>query len=176
MNSQLNNSHLTKDEINNALLGLSDPGSTEDGHLRACEQCAAEVERSRALLADFGRAARQEAERDQNFWARQRLVIASRVEHSARRWALTVVWGAVAATAAVAVLWIASTQTPEKPAPSPESPVVAGYQQNDELLLKHVEAALEQGTPRALAPAEVLTSELNRSAAARNKQSRSEKR
>jgi len=164
MNSHLNNSHLTKDEINNALLGLSYPGSIEDGHLRACEQCAAEVERSRALLADFGRAARQEAERDENFWARQRLVIASRVEHSARRWALTVVWGAVTATAAVAVLWIASTQTPDKPVPPPEPPKIA-----DEQLLKHVEAALERGTPEALAPAEVLIRELDRSTAARKR-------
>ena len=171
------NSHLNQDQINNALLGLSQPGSTQEGHLRACEQCGAEVERSHALLAGFGRAARQEAERDENFWARQRLVIASRVEQSARRWVLNVVWGAVAATAAFAVLWIASIQTPEKPAPSPESPIIAQeYQQNDELLLKHVEAALERGTPEALAPAEVLTHELNRSATARKKQSRSENR
>ncbi|MCI0348744.1 MAG: hypothetical protein L0Z53_04905, partial [Acidobacteriales bacterium] len=104
-----------------------------------------------------GQAARGEALRDEDFWARQRLVISSRIEQKAQHRMLRVVWGAAAAAAAVLVIWVVMGQSPSPPVPPPVA------HENDEVLLMQVAVALERGTPEAFAPAEVLTHALNRS-------------
>jgi hypothetical protein len=164
------NSHLNQEQIIEALLECAESSSDQPWrkHLEICEQCRAELEASRSLFAHFGESARRAAERDDSFWTRQALVIASRIEHSARRRALRVLWGTVAATAAAVLLWLAMGRAPSGPTPPMQihDPVMAKqYENQDDLLLRHVELALERPAPIALAPAEVLTQELNRTRA-----------
>jgi anti-sigma-K factor RskA len=180
------NSHLTLEQIIDALLDSAERNRSEQErecgepseareahgeHLSGCEKCGAEVEATRSLFAAFGNATRQEAARDEIFWARQRLLIASRIEQDSRRRVWRMVWGAAAATAAALVFGIALGKAPSVPKATPDSVVAKQYEGQDDLLLRHVEAALERPAPMALAPAEVLTRELNRGAAPpRNKQ------
>lgn len=161
------NSHLNDDQFTDALAQLS--GERERLHLEECEECRSRMEAASALFHSFGQQARQAADRKDEFWTRQRLVIASRLEQSARRGVMQVVWGAVAATAAALVIWVAMSDVPSKPV-QPVPRQVATQHENDELLLRQVEAALERGSPSALAPAEVLTHELNLSASGNRKQ------
>jgi hypothetical protein len=154
------NSHLNENQINDALLGLAEAGERE--HLEQCEQCRAQLAAERGMLHRFGQQVRREARRDEQFWARQQLVISSRLEHNARRRTLHAVWGVAAAAAAALVVWVALGQIPSKPA-LPPSHEQARQHENDDLLLRQVALALERGSPEAFAPAEVLTRELNRS-------------
>ena len=152
------NSHLNEKQLTEALLGFSE--ESEQGHLQACEQCRAQVVSEEELFSRFGQAARAEAERTEDFWVRQRLVISRRMEQSAQLRTLRVVWGAAATAAAGLVLWVALGQSPSNPVPPPIHPA-------DDVLLRQVATALERGTPEAFAPAEVLTHELNRSGSRR---------
>jgi anti-sigma factor RsiW len=163
------NSHLNHEQITDALLDFADGDSRQ--HLAECSECQAKVKASEEILAGFGEAARSEGARDESFWSRQRLVIAARIEQGARRRTLRLVWGAAAATAAALVLWVALGRAPSGPTQPLQvhDPAIAKQYENDDVLLRHVELALERPAPAALAPAEVLTSELGRSKPARRK-------
>jgi predicted anti-sigma-YlaC factor YlaD len=148
------NSHLDEKQITEALLGSAE--EAERRHLEECEQCRAQVEAESALFSRFGQVARGEAQRGDDFWRRQRLVISSRIDQKAQHRTLRMVWSAAAAAAAVLVVWVVMGQIPSRPAPPPTA------HPEDEVLLMQVTAALERGSPEAFAPAEVLTRELNR--------------
>lgn len=148
------NSHLNEKQLTEALLGLAE--ESEQHHLQECEACQARVASEKNLFSRFGQAARADAERTEDFWVRQRLVISRRMEQSAQRRTLRMVWGVAATAAAGLVLWVVLGQTPGNPVPPPST-------HDDDILLKQVAIALERGTPEAFAPAEVLTHELNRS-------------
>lgn len=162
------NSHLNDDQFTDALAHLA--GERERLHLEECEECRSRMEAVSALFRSFGQQARHEAERKDEFWKRQGLVIASRLEQSARGPVMHMVWGAVAATAAALVIWAVMSDVPSSQPVQPAPRQVATQHENDELLLRQVEAALERGAPSALAPAEVLTHELNQSASDNRKQ------
>jgi hypothetical protein len=157
---------LNENQITDALLGIAAESAQE--HLASCAQCLQKVQAASSLLSGFGKDARREAERNHAFWARQGLAIMERnsanLQTSGRRslglgWA----WGAAATAVAALVLWVSLGGFERTPPPSDENPVVATeFQDNDEVLLRQVEAALERGAPVALAPAEVLTRELHR--------------
>src|SRR5262245_33051967 len=149
------NSHLDENELTEALLGS--PEEAQRKHLEECDECRTRVEAESALLRRFGQAARGEAQRDDDFWGRQRLMISSRIEQQAQHRTLRMVWSTAAAAAAVLVVWLVMGQVPSRPAPPPTA------HHDDEALLMQVAAALERGSPQAFAPAEVLTRELNRS-------------
>ena len=152
------NSHLDEKQLTEALLGFAEP--SEQAHLQVCDQCRAQLASEKGLFSRFGQVARAEAERTEDFWVRQRLVISRRMEQSAQRRTLRVVWSAAATAAAGLVLWVVLGQSPSNPVPPPSS-------HDDDVLLRQVASALERGTPEAFAPAEVLTHELNRSTSKR---------
>jgi hypothetical protein len=150
------NSHLDEKQFTDALLGSAEDPQRK--HLEECEECRSRVAAENETFRRFGYAARGEAARGDDFWARQQLVISSRLEQKAQYRTLRMVWAAAAAAAAVLVVWLVMAQTPSNPVPPPTA-----RHENDEALLMQVAAALERGSPEAFAPAEVLTRELNRS-------------
>ena len=160
------NSHLNENQITDALLGIADDSARE--HLASCGQCLQKVEAATSLLSGFGKDARREAERTDGFWEHQGLAIMERSSahlRASNRWSLRLAWGAAAATAAaVVILWATLGNFDSQPPAPPENTVIADSHEHDERLLRQVEAALERGTPVALAPAEVLTRELHRRA------------
>src|SRR5919201_3324128 len=123
------NSHLDQKQLTEILLGFAEEG--ENRHLEECEQCRAQVAKDSGLLGRFGQSARAEAQRPEDFWARQQLVISRRMEQSVQRRTLRVVWGAAATAAAGLVLWLVMGQTPSNPVPPPTA-------HNDEVLLMQV--------------------------------------
>lgn len=160
------NSHLNQNEITDAVLGMSEPEAEQ--HLDECRACHGQSQIARELLAGFASEARHEAERSEAFWSRQRLVIWSRIDQMARRRALRLAWSAAAAAAATVVLWMTLAQVPDQHPVTPPPPPVA-ERVSDEVLLLRVEAVLEHPMPQALAPAEIITRELTRSATAAKK-------
>lgn len=160
------NSHLNEKQFSDALAGFAE--ESEHQHLEQCEQCRTQLAAETAVFERFGQQLRDESARSEQFWARQRLVIAGRFEQRARRRTLRAVWGVAAAAAAALVVWLALSQVPSKPVPPP-SHQVARQHESDDLLLRQVAMALERGSPEAFAPAEVLTRELNRSAHAKGR-------
>lgn len=165
-------SHLNENQITDAVLGFAEESARR--HLESCSECLQRVAAASALVSGFGKDARREAERQDGFWERQAVAIMERSAtapqtSSRRSRGLAWAWSAAAATAAaVLVLWSVPSGVKDSP-PPPVNTEIAAYE-SDEQLLMQVEAALQRGTPAALAPAEVLTRELHRRAKAANVQ------
>lgn len=104
-------------------------------------------------LRKFGELARTAADKPDAFWAGQRARIAARLNPgvwvSGRRQVL--IWAPAAIVIMLSLFWFA----PESKVPNPD--FAAGYDQN---LLIEIEQALKQNSPEALAPAGLITREI----------------
>lgn len=134
--------HLNDEQIAASVIE-TDPGLA--AHLRDCAECSAKAERLRASLTGFGEFVRQNADRANTFWWRQRAASpAPRVPLT--RWAL--------ATAAAVVAIAASTSLMHKTEQKPVVLMPAVQQMSDEALLREVQNDSQREYPDAFAPVE----------------------
>jgi len=133
--------HLNDEQI--AALVIEHSAELE-AHARECVQCNVKLEHLRASLADFGGFVRENAERTNTFWWRQRAALPA--AHSFMRWATAAV--AVVITAAISLPFIHHrTAPPQRPIHPP-----AVQQISDEALMGEVQSDVLREYPDALAP------------------------
>jgi hypothetical protein len=166
--------HLTPEQIVDVILGEIAPQA--GAHLVGCAECAAQLEAERHQLAAFKSSAEIASRRSDAYWARQTLLLSCRVaEIDAQR--VRPGMGSVTswAAAAAVVLLAAALVFELKPA-VPRSGVLrngavvansanamsAKSPDPDELLLSRLEQTLDRDGPVALAPAELVSTEMRR--------------
>jgi hypothetical protein len=167
--------HLDDQQLADLLAGR--PSAATERHLGSCPSCAAERDRLAGALADWHADAARAAERPEAFWQQQRREIRARLAAAPPERSRTVAaaWWAAAAVAAVLALLVGlDLRHPHaghvaQPTPGPllaSSPVAAAAGDHrgarDDALLRAVEGAVAHRTPEALAPAEALLRELER--------------
>ena len=140
--------HLTEEQIFESLLEAKNASGL--AHLTACSACSGDLERLRRATSSLRDSARAQAERPEDFWARQRSSAASRISRRAVR---PLAW-----TAAVAAAILAATLLQE---PRPVPPAMPATDP-DQALLVSVQRAVSRQVPQALAPAALLTQEISR--------------
>ncbi|MBN1568751.1 MAG: hypothetical protein JXA73_12960 [Acidobacteria bacterium] len=108
-----------------------------------------------AVLQVFRQNVREAAVKPDAFWTKQRDGILEKLGRPSVviRWRPAWIW--VPASIAVALCFFISARRSEVPLPD----IAAGY---DQKLLVEVEQALRRGSPWALAPAELITEEIER--------------
>jgi len=125
------------------------PDAELEAHARECAACSARVDVLRASLADFGGFVRENAERTNTFWWRQRAAVPA--AHSFGRWAMAA--AAVVVAAAVSVPFIQHTFIqPGQPRQAVQQQVPAAPQVSDEALLGEVQSDVVREYPDAFAP------------------------
>lgn len=143
MNSgmQSRDSHFNDEQV--AALAVA-PDAELEAHARECAQCNAKVEVLRASLTDFGGFVRENAERTNTYWWRQRAAVPA--AHSFGRWAMAA--AAVALAAAVSLPFIHQETAPplEAKQPAVVQPI------SDEALLGEVQSDVAREYPDAFAP------------------------
>jgi len=144
------NAHLNNEQLTAWLLGESDQPTAQ--HLETCAACSAEADGLRDSVASFRTMIVTAAERDERFWAQQRLLTRQRVESHHRAPFLR--WAAALAMALVAVAALFLLHTPQ---PAQTAKDEAG----DEALLQQVDRDIERDYPQALAPAVLIDRERN---------------
>ena len=154
------NAHLNEQQFGELILGT---GNAEiAGHIEACDVCRAEAEGVRTAISASRELAQEAAERDEIFWARQRLAIRQRLAR--HHFAPLVRWVATAATVLVVSAAFLLTRTPQ--------PVQrANNDAADDVLLQQVQSDLGRDYPAALAPAVLIDEERNSALSASAKQS-----
>ncbi len=155
--------HLNNDELASCVAFGPLNGMAE--HLAQCAVCRAELESTRTMLSGFGAAARQEAERDEWFWARQRAAISQRVRDGrvprvGFQWALA----GVAAMALLASSLLIRTPVPQTAASSDAA---------DEALLLEIQSDVSRSVPAALSAVQPIAEQLT--AQVTNRDSRGER-
>jgi len=124
------------------------------------EQERAKMER---LLGEFRQTANKQAEQPELFWASMRTRVAARSRephsHKGLGWAAT-----LAAVSAMVVFVAVPSHTPQHLNPTPTAKVEPARTStnDDEALLQSIADATNSDVPDALAPATVLTSEMDR--------------
>jgi hypothetical protein len=153
------NAHLNEKQFGELMLGI---GNAEiAGHVEACDVCRVEAEGVLAAISGCRELAEQAAERDEIFWARQRLAIRQRLAR--HRFVPHVRWVAMAAM----VLVVAAAFLLTRPQPAQR----ANHDAADEVLLQQVQSDLGRDYPSALAPAVLIDEERNSVLSASAKQS-----
>jgi len=144
MNSGMhsNDPHFNDEQV--AALAVATDAELE-AHARECAACNARVEVLRASLADFGGFVRQNAERSNTFWWRQRAGVPA--AHSFTRWAMAA--AAVVMAAAVSLPFIHREAAP--PQEAAHAPAIQ-QQISDEALLTEVQSDVVREYPDAFAP------------------------
>lgn len=146
--------HITGVEWAEALAG--EEGALEvnvplKAHLEECRACRRQHEQLCESLARFGAAAREEADRPEAFWTRQRAEISSRIAQR-RSMTLRLTWvTSMAALALAANLLL-------RPAPPQAT------WDPDDALLRDVQTSLWRAAPASLSPASLLAEEMNQAA------------
>lgn len=164
MADQRNSVHLNDEEW----LSLAEAGGDAAArqHLAECRECAAELERLRAVLAGYQRTAQEAADHPESFWLRQRARIISRTR--GRRAAPRLAW-AVSVAALLLGAMLLGRQTPPAPAGGASAAVSTRLAQTDPLsdsaLLIAVHQSVQRDVPEALEPAALLVEEMNQNAA-----------
>ena len=153
------NGHLNEERWAAAV--LNEPEESVANHLRECAPCCEEVKAFAAAIGGAQAAIREDAERPESFWRRQRESIAARRSRGEfapawKRW----IW----VTATLTLVLLASMLVSRNSAPPPP-PVV--QEESDDALLLHVQQSIRSDLPEALRPAVLLTREMDRAAAAR---------
>jgi len=144
------NAHLNEQQFGELILGTRDQEIA--GHIEACDVCRAEAEGVRSAISDCRGLAQEAAERDEIFWARQRLAIKQRLTR--HHFAPYVRWVAMAAMVLVVSAAFLLTRTPQ--------PVQqANNDAADDVLLQQVQSDIERDYPAALAPAVLIDEERN---------------
>ena len=143
------NAHLNEQQFGELILGT---GNGEiAGHIETCDACRAEAEGVRIAISAGGELVRQAAERDEIFWARQRLAIRQRVAR--HHFVPYVRWVAMAAM----VLVVSAAFLLTRPQPVQR----ANNDAADDVLLQQVQSDLGRDYPAALAPAVLIDEERN---------------
>jgi hypothetical protein len=125
-----------------------------------------EIEKQDKNWSDgFREACRAEAERPAHFWAAQRANIRAGIATNHHRWSLRV---ALASTAALFVVAAAMLAGSHAPAAIPQS-VTTATNISDQELLADIDETLRNPIPDALAPADLLAQDLDRSLKASGK-------
>lgn len=145
--------HWTDDELNAALLG--DLSADRLQHGETCDECWSSVADLRESLAAWKLDSFRRSERPPAYWAWMKDAILLRAYTTAfQRRFLLVGASALAVVIVAAAVWV----TPRRPAPTP---VQVQQADPDDVLLYRVQAAMAEESPEALAPARVLTHELD---------------
>ena len=130
----------------------------ELNELKLNERERANIER---MLAEFRAEATEKAERPELFWAAQRTRIAARIRQSHTQrglgWAAT-----VAAATAIVVFMTVPSHSPTTPGAKTPVITAARTQAGDEELLRSVDETMTSDVPDALAPANLLATEMDR--------------
>jgi hypothetical protein len=145
------NSHLNEEQFAEWLLETNDRETAQ--HLAACSTCRAEGESLRNAIDGYRESACQTAERDEAFWARQRLAIHSRSK--SQRFVPYFRWAAATVMVLVVIAAFVLTRSPQ-PAQRAKNDL------SDDALLQQVENSLDRGYPAALAPAMLIDQERSR--------------
>ncbi|MGA2991663.1 MAG: hypothetical protein ABSD88_14405 [Candidatus Korobacteraceae bacterium] len=145
------NSHLNDEQLTEWLLGTNDDEAAQ--HLATCNACRTEGESLRNAIAGYCESAYRAAERDEAFWAKQRLAIRSRVR--SQRFVPYVRWAAAAVMILVAFAAFMLTRSPQ-PAQQAKNEL------SDDAVLQQVENSLDRNYPTALAPAVLIDQERSR--------------
>jgi hypothetical protein len=143
------NAHLNEQQFGEWILG-TDNGEIAR-HIEACDLCRTEAESVRTAVSACRELVREAAERDDIFWARQRLAIRQRLAH--HHFAPYVRW--VAAVAMILVVSAAFLLTRPQPVQR------ANNDAADDVLLQQVQSDLGRDYPAALAPAVLIDEERN---------------
>jgi len=148
--------HLTAEQFMDAMVEMLAPAAQQ--HLETCAQCQSGLEQERARFAAFKEHIFTQAERPENFWQRQSLMIRDRTMEAAGtnqilRWG----WAAVAALVLLGALLVQNA--PVKQA-SPDTATKIVTSDQDESMLIDMEATLQRDTPQALEPAEMITNQI----------------
>jgi hypothetical protein len=123
------------------------------------EQERAGMER---LLGEFRQSVDEQAKQPELFWASMRTRVAARMRephsHKGLGWAAT-----LAAVSAMVVFVAVPSHTPQHSNPAPVTTTATNASTNDdEALLRSIADTTNSDVPEALAPATVLTSEMDR--------------
>jgi len=133
--------------------------NNEMNELGLNEQERAKMER---LLGEFRQSANKQAEQPELFWASMRTRVAARIRephsHKGLGWAAT-----LAAVGAMVVFVAVPSHTPQhNPTPTAKIQPANSSANDDEALLQSIAETTNSDVPNALAPATVLTSEMDR--------------
>jgi hypothetical protein len=130
----------------------------EMNELKLNERERVEIER---LIAGFRQEAKQQAERPEFFWTAQRTRIAARLRQA--RMGRGLGWAAtVAAATAMVVFMTVPSHSPTTHAPRPGPTAAVHTPASDEELLRSVDETTSSNVPDALAPANLLATEMDR--------------
>ena len=152
--------HLTDDQWIECLLG--EQSAEVVGHLSACPACRAELSRFRTATGQLARQTLGYAEAlPEPFWQEQRRLIAARVAAGGARktegsFSRRLAFGLTAAAVALLAVILLRWSPPSRP--SAGAPLSSA----DDPLLAQVQEALDREVPMALAPAALLTDEIER--------------
>ncbi|HXE90505.1 MAG TPA: hypothetical protein VNK82_06020 [Terriglobales bacterium] len=112
-------------------------------------------ERMATALAAFAASVREQGERPEAYWFRQRVCIADGIAQHERSSSLRLAWAGALAVVTLAALMVTGSQPP--------MPRGVAYDPDHDLLLR-VENATRRPVPKALDPALLLAQEMERSA------------
>jgi hypothetical protein len=154
------NAHFNEQQFGELVLGTSNAEIAE--HIETCDVCRAEAEGVRTAISAHRELAQQAAERDEIFWARQRLAIRQRLAR--HRFVPHVRWVATAAMVLVVSVALLLTRTPQPVQPATNDAA-------DDVLLQQVQSDLGRDYPAALAPAVLIDEERNSVLSASSEQS-----
>ena len=123
-----------------------------------------EIEKQDKSWADaFREGCRAEADRPSHFWAAQRASIRERIRGERRRFSLRLALASTAALFAIAGAMLAGGRS------VPPTQMVKGNTISDQQLLADIDETLTNPIPDALAPADLLAQDLDRSLRASGK-------
>jgi hypothetical protein len=144
------NAHLNDEQLTAWLLGESDPPITQ--HVETCVVCRAEATGLQDAISSCRESMRAAADRDELFWARQRLLTRQRLAPRHRLPFLR--WAAAVAMALVVFAALFLARSPQPAHPGKDEP-------GDEALLQQVDQDIQRDYPQALAPAVLIDRERN---------------
>lgn len=129
-------------------------GAAPDDEILSCEECVADLNRTRSQLEAVRDDVAIAAERDEVFWAQQRAAIRQRINAAAggvqMRWA-----ACVAALIAIAALLVGYGGTPSR------ETVRNAQLDPDYVLLAEIQQTLARPVPNAVEPMRVLASDMD---------------
>jgi len=131
-----------------------------------CEQCIADLERTRTQIAGARDDIATAAERDEIFWARQRTAIRERIKPTGFRlqWAAS-----LAGLIIIAALLVGFTDN------VPQQTIPGNQPDPDYVLLAQIQQTLARPLPNAVEPVRVLTSDMDQAWRAHLEQARTPK-
>lgn len=133
----------------------------QDNELKDLGLSESERANMERMLAEFHREASERAERPELFWAAQRTRIAARIREAHTQRGLG--WAATLAAVTAMVVFVSVPTKPPSVNPAPKTTVATkAPATDDETLLRSIDETTNSDVPDALAPTNILASEMNR--------------